>query len=541
MRNLLVVVASLALLAGCANTEQRNARVTRELQTPGLVSAQRLIAQAGRPSANEDRFVVSNLRAAELAGQELKNPARKEQAEAIFATATSALAGWFVEKQPLTRSRYTFEGFTYDLRLQKSGRRGIWDPAAFQSVGPASRVSRKLLRQWHTRDGIGVPLDVQWKPIGDERLARFVPPRGYITPATAVLDFSKPTKTSHTATLVFLDPTVVTKVEFEGVDYPLAADFSAPIVGRIRDIREFLLALEGLVHPSVRNASLTMLEPYDPKRIPVVLVHGLLSHPRMWRDVVNDLQADPELAGRFQFWTFYYPTGWPITYSAMRLREELAALEKTIGRRGNMIFIGHSMGGLLSRMQVIEPGTRFLDQMLSPSDRKKFELLPPDHLMRRVANIHQNPDISRVVFISTPHRGSRLADLSVARWFSTLVRLPTTMLTTATDTGMDIANTIAGNPRELTGVRRLSPNNPMFKLIETVPIPVPHHSIIGDRGRGDTPNSSDGVVPYWSSHLASAESEIIVPTDHGAFHHPAAVAELKRILELQLRSDARAR
>jgi hypothetical protein len=38
-----------------------------------------------------------------------------------------------------------------------------------------------------------------------------------------------------------------------------------------------------------------------------------------------------------------------------------------------------------------------------------------------------------------------------------------------------------------------------------------HHSIIGDRGKGDTPNSSDGVVPYWSSHLATAKSEKIVP------------------------------
>jgi hypothetical protein len=45
---------------------------------------------------------------------------------------------------------------------------------------------------------------------------------------------------------------------------------------------------------------------------------------------------------------------------------------------------------------------------------------------------------------------------------------------------------------------------------------IPYHSIIGDRGGGDTPNSSDGVVPYWSSHLDGAQSELIVNSDHGA-------------------------
>jgi hypothetical protein len=63
---------------------------------------------------------------------------------------------------------------------------------------------------------------------------------------------------------------------------------------------------------------------------------------------------------------------------------------------------------------------------------------------------------------------------------------------------------------------------------------VPYYSIIGDRGRGDTPNSSDGVVPYWSSHLAGAQSELIVPGPHGSYALPQTVAELKRILRLHL-------
>ncbi len=529
MHRLLPGIATLLVLTGCATVEQRDARIVRQLEAPGLVSAERLLAEAGRSSLHEDRFVVCHLRAAELASQDLRKP----EARRIQAAATAAVAEWVTANQPLKKTRFTFGGITYDLCIEPPGRRGVWNASAFESALAASGVPRKLLRNWHTREGVGAPLAVQWRPATDPRVRRFVPARGYITPVTALLDFSKK---PHAATLAFLDPAVITEAKIGLRAYPLAADFSAPIVDRIRNIREFVIALEGAVHPGVRDASLTMLEPYDPRRIPVVFVHGLLSHPRMWRDVINDLQADAELAGRFQYWTFFYPTGWPITYSALRLRDELSALENAFGSPRDMIFIGHSMGGLLSRLQVIDPGTRFADSILSPADRKKFDRLPSDHLLRRMATFAPNGDISRVVFIATPHRGSRMADMSVARWFSTLVRLPSTILTAVADTGMDFADTISGNPREITGVRRLSPSNPMFEVLNTIPIPVPHHSIIGDRGRGDTPDSSDGVVPYWSSHLASAKSEIIVPTDHGAFQHPAAGEELKRILKLQLQS-----
>ena len=520
---------ALAVLSACTALEQRDGRIARQLQVPGLVSARRLLVEGGRHPQAPDRIMVCHLRAAELAVLDTPSP----EAVRIQAAATAAVADWVVDHQPLKQARFTFGGLTYELRIRPPDRRGVWNPSAFESARSAAGLRRKLLKNWHTRPGVGAPLIVQWRPSADERLKRFAAPRGYITPVTALLEFEE---TPPTVTLAFLDPTVISEVRIGRKERPLAADFSAPIVDRIRDVREFALALEGVLHPGVRDAYLYTLQPYDPKRIPVVFVHGLLSHPRMWRDVINDLQADPELAGQFQYWTFFYPTGWPITVSALRLREEMAALERILGPQHRMIFIGHSMGGLLSRLQVIDPGTRLVDGVLSPSDRRRFDRLPAQHLLRRIATFAPNPGITRVVFISTPHRGSRMADMSVARWFSTLVRLPSTMLTALANTGLDLAGTISGNPRELSGVRRLSPGNPLFRMLDTIPIPVPHHSIVGDRGRGDTPHSSDGVVPYWSSHLDSAESEIIVPTDHGAFHDPAAVAELKRILKLQLRN-----
>lgn len=75
---------------------------------------------------------------------------------------------------------------------------------------------------------------------------------------------------------------------------------------------------------------------------------------------------------------------------------------------------------------------------------------------------------------------------------------------------------------------------PLLRALDRLPIEAPHHAIIGDRGRRDTPNSSDGVVPYWSSHLPSAQSEKIVPSGHEAMADPRAVEEIRRILLMNL-------
>jgi pimeloyl-ACP methyl ester carboxylesterase len=298
-------------------------------------------------------------------------------------------------------------------------------------------------------------------------------------------------------------------------------------VDRTRDVREFLIALQGLINPEVRDASLYFLEPYDPNKIPVVLIHGLLSHPRMWRDVINELTADPAISSRYQFWVFYYPTSWPIAYSAMRLREDLAAADKAVGKQKRIVLIGHSMGGLLARMQAVSSGDAFVRTQIPPERRAKFDSLPPDHLAKRTLQFEANPAVQRIIFISTPHRGSKIADWSLTTWFTKFLRLPTKLTTAA----VDLIPTLVKSPEQYSSISRLSPSNPLYKVLAGLPIKAPHHSIIGDRGRGDTPNSSDGVVAYWSSHLDSAESEDIVPDDHGAFDDPAAIAGIKRILK----------
>ncbi len=402
--------------------------------------------------------------------------------------------------------------------------------AKLLSVKPAHEVPRKLCKNWHTEDGAGAAFSPNWSMPSDPRMQRFVSKsRGYLEPITGVLTFDPLAKPGgvRRASLIGYDPTMISRVKLGATDYPLAADFTVPIVEQTQDIQEIRIALQGLIHPDVLDAKLIMLEPYNPQRIPIVLVHGLSSHPRMWKDVINDLRADPQLRGRYQFMVFYYPTGWPISYSSMRLREELAAFEQQVGKPKDMVLVGHSMGGLLARMQVISPGNVIWDTQLEDDAGRLNRKLPANHLIRRMLRFQADPDITRQIYICTPHRGSGLADLSLTNWFVKILSLPSQI----TGAILDIPGTII-EPARMTSVKGLSPTNPLYKALDQIPIPIPHHTIVGDRGKGDTPDSSDGVVPYASSHLVDAESEVIVPAGHGGFKHPLAIQELRRILLL---------
>ena len=165
--------------------------------------------------------------------------------------------------------------------------------------------------------------------------------------------------------------------------------------------------------------------------------------------------------------------------------------------------------------------------------RRATELLPlvnSKPLLRDALFFRANPLVKRIIFISTPHRGSAIASGGIGALGVRLIRLPAIITSSVPRQIARLAN--ARGMRIPTSIDGLSPKSPLFMVYDRLPIRSPHHSIIGDRGRGDTPNSSDGVVPYWSSHLDTASSELIVPTGHGAMNNSLAIAEIQRILRL---------
>jgi pimeloyl-ACP methyl ester carboxylesterase len=269
-----------------------------------------------------------------------------------------------------------------------------------------------------------------------------------------------------------------------------------------------------------------------------------MSRPETWVPAVNELMADEEIRERYQFWFFLYPTGLPVWASAAELRSEMDRYRKVFDpARSNrnfdrMVLAGHSMGGLISSLQ-IRTGGKALWKQFMDTPPEQLSLSP--EVKRKIVQIVQfqpRPEVSRVVFFATPHRGSDLAVNPVSDFFSRLIRLPFGFLDTDR---YAIQKALREEYRDLfvapaNSLVFLRANSPLLKAILALPLRpgVPYHSVIGDRGRGDTPNSSDGVVPYWSSRLKGAKSVKIVPSGHGAHENPEGIAEFRRILRLHL-------
>ena len=173
-----------------------------------------------------------------------------------------------------------------------------------------------------------------------------------------------------------------------------------------------------------KKTGLYFLQPYDPDRIPVVFVHGLISTPFDWVQTINGLQADPEIRKHYQFWVFAYPTGNPVLYSALRLREELARVDKLYPNHKGYVLVGHSMGGLLSQAQVTNMTRADWEKTLGEAAMQLFATLQPADLVARATTFKANPRIKRVVFICTPHRGSKMASGGIGELAIKLISLP---------------------------------------------------------------------------------------------------------------------
>jgi pimeloyl-ACP methyl ester carboxylesterase len=529
----------LILGAGCATHEKQAA------ESP-LMQAERRIARAEKVKLNIEGQAAEYLAVAKISASEIGNArtATSPNSSRALALYNRAVADLATDLPALLRKKNNSgtlafrdeqTGETSQLQIE-SGKPGEYQPTSFQQILKAASVNRKGLDEDVNRIGVGGTLVGIQQSLPTPRLQ---PLKGFRIPVTAVVDFPELSR-APAARLRFLDPIKVSNIDLAGNRYPLAADFSASIASYGRVNENWIGFLNMVRGERMQGGSgLLMLQPYDRTRVPVIFVHGLLSSTYVWRDVVNSLMADPELRQHYQFWGFSYPTGNPIAYSALLLRDDLRYAQQRYGFK-QAILIGHSMGGILSRMQVTNSGRVIWNQAFGPKADQLYADVPDDSLVKRALIFDANPTVKRVIFICTPHRGSTLATSGIGALGMRLIRLP---LKVVSAIPKSVAATLASNSdlrkyRAPTSISGLSPSNPVLKALDKLPIEAPHNSIIGDRGRGDTPNSSDGVVPYWSSHLDSAQSELIVPTDHGAMKNPKTIAEIHRILLLQIGSRA---
>lgn len=498
----------------------------------------------------------------------------------------AALRLWNANRRlkPGMQERMTVAGKEIELTIDL---RGNWPADELERLEFVSDYEIVKLTNRHHTYGLGVPLIGVRRPRNDSDPLGSYYPKVLAFPVTAFLRVEQiagvwnpyrqasassasggpPTDPSRPpplrCVLELHDPLQAVEIQAAGRTVPLETDLTTPLAYLLDRpaLRVQQAATFGLLQPDQAAAlkGVYMLEPFDPQKIPVIMVHGLWSSPLTWMEQFNDLRAMPEVRRRYQFWFYMYPTGQPFWASAAEFRKDLAELYRRVDpQRSNpalqsSILVGHSMGGLVSMLQTVDSGDA-LWKMLSD---KPFEELKADEETRaRLASVlffQPNPAVSRVVTIGTPHRGSDYAN-DTTRWLShKLIDMPARMLQARQRLITDNPDVIR-SPELLTistSIDSLAPGNPIFKTMDRLPRAdwVRYHNIIGlvstDSLLGKFSQGSDGVVSFESARLEDVDSELVVEADHTFVHdHPRSILEVRRILlehaaEFHARQDGR--
>jgi len=435
----------------------------------------------------------------------------------------------------------------YDVSVEWQG--AVWRERDFDQLEFVSDYAMVGLTNHHQRHGLGVPLIAICENRHDDPAASFYPPK-LAFPVTAYLrlhpqsaDSTKPAR----AVLEFYDPLRWQDIQVAGRRVPLEADLSTPLAFLLNQsaLDDSMLSTLGLlkVDAAQQWAGFYMIEPYQPGKIPVVMVHGLWSSPITWMEMFNDLRADPLLRQHFQFWFYMYPTGQPFWNSAAQMRQDIAQMRRQLDpqRReaalDQMVLIGHSMGGLVSKLQTIDSGDSFWRVV---SDRPFEKVKASDPVRQRLEEIfffEPNPAVRRVVTLGTPHRGSDFAN-DLTRWLGRkLIRLPTSLVLGKQQLLRDNPDFFrASDVLQIdTSIDSLAPESPFLMAMLSAPKrpSVVYHNVIGQEPEQSLFQSgpSDGVVLVESAKLENAASQIIVPANHSGVHrHPRSILEVRRIL-----------
>lgn len=429
---------------------------------------------------------------------------------------------------------------------------GMWDPSYFDRLLPADELEVRGLRNHYSRHGLGTPLVAVRENRRLEPLDNYLPPEGIIRAATAVLVFEphegRYPGGDRRVSIRCYNPLETTEVEVGGLAVPLAADFTTPyaFLASQAEFTKSLLRSE----KSWSHLGLFLVEPYDPDKIPVVMIHGLRSTPLAWLDLTNDVRGDPVLRGAYQVWHYTYPTTVPYLYIGSLLRDSLEELQRLLDPAGDdrafrsMVVVGHSLGGLVARTLVTDPGTRLWSRLMQVGPKARLAGDPGDlERLRKILLFKPVAAVDRVVFVATPHGGSGMAASFIGRLGSALASLPDDFqgfvqrLSEANPGALRPEMERAFRKGGSTSIRSLSPDHPMLRTLASLPIAdgVHYHTILGDRGSPDEPRSTDGFVPHASSSIPGAESKrIIYGAGHDVYAHPLAITEVKRILREHL-------
>ncbi len=420
------------------------------------------------------------------------------------------------------------------------------------------------LRSTYWRDGFGAELvaEVPADALGDPAaLATQAAPAGPplrregpdfsevpFAPATLLLQFDGSTQQQVLATREVqvqpFDPYRHDAVTLHGQRVPLAANFTAPYglwLAESGFASQSLRSMLGREH-GIDRPHLYLMQPFDPQRRIILMLHGLASSPEAWVNVANEIMGDEVLRQHYQIWQVYYPTNMPIAWNREQIQDLVERTLRHFDPSGNapassrMVLVGHSMGGVIGRLLVSSSGDALWDRFMAdrrPGSAERARLQP---LLR----FQPLPQVDRAVFIAAPQRGTPMAGGWLGRLVGRLVRLPLTVLEGFGDALQDLAGGRQedGKPPTLpTSIDNLRDTDPFIRAAADLPLSprVRYNTIIARRDpKVALAESNDGLVPYASAHMPGAESEKVITSWHSVQETPQAILEIRRILHEEL-------
>ena len=426
----------------------------------------------------------------------------------------------------------------------------------------ASSVSFAGLRSSYRRDGFGAELAAMMEApalaqaVEVEERKQDLPLYSEM-PAinvTAVLNFSGNTLeeilASRDVQLQAYSPEQ-SSIQIRGQEVPLAANFTAAYglwLAQSGFATESLRTLFGRGE-GIREPHIYLMQPYDPNKRIIFMLHGLASSPEAWVNLANEIMGDEEMREHYQVWSVYYPTNAPIALNRYTISKAFNGTLRHFDPSGtapashDMVFIGHSMGGVIARLMLSDSGEVLWNNLRERYNLQGERLARVEAKLGPVLHFTPQPNVERAIFLASPHKGTDAAGNRLGRLIGRLVRLPLTILGAFGDAFMalqDPGETDGKKPKEpviTNSIENLKASDPFIKASSALPI-VPglkYHSIIAKRkAEVPTPESDDGLVPYWSAHLDGALSEKVIVSGHSVQETPEAVLEVRRILRQDL-------
>lgn len=465
-----------------------------------------------------------------------------------------------------TQLQLAEQGWIITARYDQLGLRSV--PRAMMA---ASSISFAGLRSSYRRDGFGAELVVEMEPPQlalpmDAAEPEEGPRRVEDIPvfsempavnATAVLRFAGNTLeqvlASRELDLEVYAPERTASIILQGHSVPLAANYTAAYGlwlansgFAVESLRTLFGRGQGIARPHIY-----LMQPYDPDKRIIFLLHGLASSPEAWVNLVNEVTGDKVLREHYQVWSVYYPTNAPIglnRYTISRaLNRTLAHFDPqgTAVASQDMVFVGHSMGGVLARLMLSTPGDALLSSVVEGFELRGDRRQQAQRRLAPLLRYQPEANVSRAVFIATPHQGTDIATSGLGNFIGKFVRLPLTILGGFADVVQLLADPDAtadsddppARPKLPNSIDNLKASNPFIRVAAGLPVRrgLPYHSIIARRDPAVAlAQSDDGLVPYWSAHLAGAESEKVITAWHSVQETPEAVLEVRRILHQEL-------